>query len=88
MSSKWLVRKKPARLERRIDFSDYEQTREFLDQAADLAESEDYYPDMSFGRTHVSITIHLENDEDEVSEDMWRYAHLIDKLVPVENTDQ
>jgi len=87
MSSKWLVRKKPARLERRIDFSDYEQTREFLDQAADLAESEDYYPDMSFGRTHVSITIHLPNDESEVSDYMWRYAHRMDALIPDENTN-
>ncbi|VAW84050.1 hypothetical protein MNBD_GAMMA16-1464 [hydrothermal vent metagenome] len=87
MSSKWLVRKKPARLERRIDFSDYEETREFLDQAADLAESEDYYPDMSFGRTHVSITIHLKNDESEVSEYMWRYAQMIDEFVPAEKKD-
>jgi len=88
MSSKWLVRKKPARLERRIDFSDYEQTREFLDRAADLAESEDYYPDMSFGRSHVSITISPRNDEVDVSKDMWRYAHLLDELVPVESTDR
>jgi len=52
-----------------------------------LAESEDYYPDMSFGRTHVSITIHLQNDENEVSDYMWRYAHMMDALIPDENTN-
>jgi len=82
MNSKWLTRKKPARLERRIDFSDYEQTRDFLEQAAELAEREDYYPDMSFGRTHVSITLHPKEDEHEVSKFMLRYACLLDELVP------
>ncbi len=82
MSSNWFVRKKPARLERRVEFSDYEQTREFLEKAADLSESEDYYPDMSFGRTHVSITLHSKEDENEIGEDMLRYANLMDELVP------
>jgi len=85
MSSNWLTRKKPARLERRIEFSDYEQTREFLEKAADLAESEGYYPDMSFGRTHVSIVIDHEDDGgQEISERMLRYAQLLDELVPTE----
>ncbi|MCF6255674.1 MAG: 4a-hydroxytetrahydrobiopterin dehydratase [Gammaproteobacteria bacterium] len=82
MSSDWFTRKKPAQLERRIEFSDYQQTRDFLERVAELSESEGYYPDMSFGRTHVSITLRSENDVDEVSEDMLRYATQVDQLIP------
>jgi len=83
MSSNWFTRKKPAQLERRFEFSDYQQTRDFLERAAELAESEGYYPDMGFGRTYVSITLRSEDDKDEVNEDMLRYAGLLDELVLV-----
>ncbi len=82
MSELWSTRKRPARLERRIEFSDYEETRDFLEKAAELAESEGYYPDMSFSRTHVSISLHPQNEVDEVNDDMLRYARLIDELLP------
>lgn len=81
MSNNWVIRKRPARLERRIEFSSYEETRDFLDLAADLSESHGYYPDMSFGRTHVCLTLHPQGDKDEVSEDLLHYASLIDALV-------
>lgn len=82
MSENWSLRKRPARLERRIEFSDYNETREFLDKAAEIAEREGYYPDMSFGRTHVSITLYPQIEGDEVSDDLKRYAKLLDALVP------
>ncbi len=82
MSENWVTRKRPVRLERRFEFSDYEDTREFLDRAAELAESQGYYPDMSFGRTHVCITLQSDEDTETVSEKLLAYAHLIDDLVP------
>ncbi len=82
MSENWKRRERPARLERRIKFSDYEEIREFLDRAAELSESRGYYPDMNFSRTHVSITLRPEDDGDEVSEAMLQYARLMDVLVP------
>ena len=81
MSENWSLRKRPARLERRIEFSDYNETRDFLDKAAEVAEREGYYPDMSFGRTHVSITLYPQNEGDEVNDDLKRYAKLLDVLV-------
>ena len=41
----------------RFDFGSYGQTRQFLDQLADLSKREEYYPDVSFGKTYVNITI-------------------------------
>ncbi|MBL1260017.1 MAG: 4a-hydroxytetrahydrobiopterin dehydratase [Thiotrichaceae bacterium] len=82
MSEHWKVRKRPVRLERRFEFESYDDTRDFLDLAAELAEKEDYYPDMSFGRTHVSITLKSEEEESEVNENIKRYAAMLDDLAP------
>jgi len=82
MSDNWVIRKRPARLECRLVFSDYEETRDFLDRAAELAERENYFPDMSFGRTHVCLTLRPQDEAEEVTDELWRYAHLVDALVP------
>ncbi|MHB0922319.1 hypothetical protein [Acidithiobacillus sp.] len=44
----------------RFDFSSYAETRHFLDQMADLSRREDYYPNVSFGKTYVNISIDAE----------------------------
>lgn len=41
----------------RFNFGSYGQTRQFLDQLADLSKREEYYPDVSFGKTYVNISI-------------------------------
>lgn len=82
MIDNWVMRKRPARLERRFEFADYEETREFLDRAAELAEREDYFPDMSFGRTHVSMTLSPREEGGEVDEALMEYARQVDALLP------
>lgn len=87
MSENWIERKRPLRLERRIEFNDYEETREFLDKAADLSEAEGYYPDLSFSRTHVSVALHVQEGENELSDKLLRYAQLMDAIVPAKSKD-
>ncbi|MEW5754918.1 MAG: 4a-hydroxytetrahydrobiopterin dehydratase [Pseudomonadota bacterium] len=86
MSENWVIRKNPARLERRFEFGNYDQTREFLDRAAEVAKSEGYYPDMSFGRTHVCITLQPQGENAELSDALMRYARLLDALAPAAQT--
>ncbi len=86
MGLNWVERKNPVRLECRVEFSDYDETRDFLDRAAELAEKQDYYPDMSFGRTHVSITLSPQDDSGVVGEELKRYAELMDELAPAEQS--
>ena len=81
MNDNWVARKRPALLERRIEFSCYEDLRNFLDRSADLSESRDYYPDMTFSRSHVSITLRPEGESEEIGDDLWEYAGLLDDLV-------
>ena len=41
----------------RFEFGGYGETRRFLDQLADLSKREDYYPNVSFGKTYVNVSI-------------------------------
>lgn len=81
MSDKWQERPRPPRLERRYQFNDYENLRDFLDRAADLSEKEDYYPDMGFGRDYVNITIHVEDGETELGDKLRQFAVKLDALL-------
>lgn len=49
--------KRIANLNLRFDFASYADTRRFLDQMADLSKREDYYPDVSFGKTYANVSI-------------------------------
>lgn len=79
LSAYWKARKRPARLECRYLFSDYDSLRDFLDQAADLSEKDSYYPDMGFGRDYVNITIHAHEGSD-ISEQQQAFAQALDGL--------
>lgn len=46
-----------AAFNQRFDFGSYGQTRQFLDQLAELSKREEFYPDVSFGKTYVNISI-------------------------------
>ena len=80
MKQQWQERARPARLERRYEFEDYEALRNFLDQAADLSEREGLYPDMGFARDYVNITIHAEEGSSELADKQRRFAQLLDGL--------
>ena len=41
----------------RFDFDSYAETRQFLDDLAELPKREAYYPDVSFGKTYVNVSI-------------------------------
>lgn len=60
----WEQRKRPLRLERRFEFETYELTRDFLDKLGDYSEKINRYPDISFGKTYVNITLRPQSDDE------------------------
>jgi pterin-4a-carbinolamine dehydratase len=76
----WQERRRPARLERRYEFDDYEALRTFLDEAAELSEREGLYPDMGFARDYVNITIHADEGSATLADKQHRFAQLLDEL--------
>ncbi len=79
---KWNERARPLRLERRFEFPTYELTRDFLDRLGVLCEQRQRFPDMSFGKTYVNLTLQSENDKDDekISEIDKQFALEIDRL--------
>jgi 4a-hydroxytetrahydrobiopterin dehydratase len=80
MNQPWTQRPRPDRLERRIEFDDYESTRTFLERLNALAESEGRFPDISFGRTYVNLTLRPD-EEQPVGEVDQAFAAAIDGLL-------
>lgn len=81
MKDQWQERSRPARLERRYQFQDYESLRNFLERAAELSEREGYFPDMGFGRDYVNITIHADEGETELANRLHQFAKQLDELL-------
>ena len=81
MEQPWTQRPRPDRLERRIEFSDYEATRVFLERLNTLSEQQSRFPDISFGRTYVNITLRSEEEDGAIGEVDHAFAVAIDGLL-------
>ena len=79
----WHERKLAVCLERRYEFESYNATRDFLDRLGEFSETTQRFPDISFGKTYVNITLRPESDEaDAVLTDADRsFAVEIDALI-------
>ena len=62
----WEERQRPVRLERRFEFETYNDTRDFLDRLGTLSEDRQRFPDISFGRTYVNITLRPQDETEGV----------------------
>ena len=80
MSSEWRERKRPLCLEKRYEFGGYSILRDFLDQAAELSEREEFFPDMGFGRDYVNVTIHADEESASLTDKQRRFAEMLDTL--------
>ncbi len=62
-SSTWKLQKRIQLISRRYDFSDYDDMRDFLDALEELSKKEEYYPDLTFSRTHVNVSIQARDEK-------------------------
>lgn len=84
MQHQWNPRPRPHKvewLERRIEFDDYASNRAFLDRLNEFCEAQGRYPDISFGRTYVNITLRAELDGSTIGEADHAFAAAIDGLL-------
>jgi 4a-hydroxytetrahydrobiopterin dehydratase len=81
MEQPWTQRPRPDRLERRIEFSDFEATRVFLESLNTLSEQQSRFPDISFGRTYVNITLRAELEDGAIGDVDQAFAAAIDGLL-------
>lgn len=76
----WQRQDLPPMLSRRFEFETYAETRHFLDGVAKVAEAAQHYPNLSFGKTYVSVT--LDADGKKIGPDLVALAQQIDALAP------
>tara|TARA_Y100001968_G_C18963884_1_gene529048 strand:- start:139 stop:393 length:255 start_codon:yes stop_codon:yes gene_type:complete len=79
----WRQKKRPECLEKRFEFDSYEDTRDFLDDLGALCEKVNRFPDISFGKTYVNITVRPSeaNEKVEISRVDFDFASEIDFLI-------
>ena len=79
----WKLKKRPICLEKRYEFKTYEETRDFLDRLGAYSEKVSRYPDISFGKTYVNLTLRPkeESEEAQITPEDQKFANEIDLLL-------
>ena len=74
----WNQRESPSRIEKRYEFEDYSRISEFMKMIEVLCKDKNIYPNISFGKNFVSITIFL--DDKKISDIEKDFSNRIDKF--------
>ena len=59
----WNKRESPLRIEKRFEFEEYSKISNFMEKIEKLCKERDIYPNISFGKNFVSLSIFLDNKE-------------------------
>ena len=74
----WNERESPLRIEKRFEFEQYSKISKFMEKIEKLCKEKDIYPNISFGKNFVSLSIFLDNKE--ISEREKDLSKGIDKF--------
>ena len=74
----WNERESPLRIEKRFEFEQYSKISKFMEKIEKLCKEKDIYPNISFGKSFVSLSIFLDNKE--ISEREKDFSKDIDKF--------
>ena len=74
----WTERESPLRIEKRFEFEKYSKISKFIGKIEKLCKESDIYPNISFGKNFVSLSIFLDNEE--ISDKEKDFSEDIDKF--------
>ena len=74
----WNERESPLRIEKRFEFEQYSKISKFMEKIEKLCKEKDIYPNISFGKNFVSLSVFL--DDKEISEREKDFSKDIDKF--------
>ena len=74
----WNKRESPLRIEKRFEFDEYSKISKFMEKIEKLCKEKNIYPNISFGKSFVSLSIFL-NDQ-EISIEEKDFSKDIDKF--------
>ena len=58
----WNQKKSPLRIEKRFEFEEYQKISIFLEKINKLCKEKNIYPNISFGKNFVSVSIFLDSE--------------------------
>ena len=73
----WNERESPLRIEKRFEFEQYSKISKFMEKIEKLCKKKDIYPNISFGKNFVSLSIFLDNKKSDKEKD---FSKDIDKF--------
>ena len=59
----WKKRESPSRIEKRFEFGEYQKISIFLKKTDELCKEKNIYPNISFGKNFVSVSIFLDSEK-------------------------
>ena len=74
----WNERESPFRIEKRFDFDKYSKISKFMEKIEKLCKETDIYPNISFGKNFVSLSLFL--DDKEISDKEKSFSKDIDNF--------
>jgi len=74
----WNERESPLRIEKRFEFEQYSKISKFMEKIEKLCKEKDIYPNISFGKNFVSLSIFL--DDKGLSDKEKDFSKDIDKF--------
>ena len=74
----WNKRESPLRIEKRFEFEEYSKISKFMQKIEKLCKEKGVYPNISFGKNFVSLSIFLESKE--ISNKEKDFSENIDKF--------
>ena len=74
----WNQRESPLRIEQRFEFEEYSKISKFMEKIDQLCKEKNMYPNISFGKNFVSVTLFLDSEEISPSEN--DFSSQIDKF--------
>ena len=74
----WNKRESPLRIEKRFEFEKYSKISKFMEKIEKLCKEKGIYPNISFGKNFVSLSIFLNNEE--ISDKEKDFSKDIDKF--------
>ena len=74
----WNQRESPLRIEQRFEFEEYSKISKFMEKIDQLCKEKNMYPNISFGKNFVSVSIFL--DSKEITPSEKDFSNQIDKF--------
>ena len=74
----WNERESPLRIERRFEFEGYSKISKFMEKVEILCKQKNIYPNISFGKNFVSLSIFI--DKEKISYKEKNFSEDIDKI--------